>query len=396
MARDWEKYEAEIRAEMERKVADAVERAKRKAERAGRRAEWHAERAQKGAEWYAEQAKKQAERQGERASERLDRAARRGSSFWNSPSFAGFRIHGLGCDGKGNHESEIIFGLAILGFGAALLLSNLGVVEFSDLTRFWPILIIVMGLLRIGRARFVSAYAFGIFLTAAGVIFLLNSLEVIHASWNLFWPGVLILVGLQHLLKNFDPPKTAPQPSAASGAQAPPPTAGERPGPETPTSGPRASNSAGMPFDGGSSSSAAPQPTQPPAPEPGPGSASGSCSGTLEPDVHLHEYCIFTGGKRRIRTNNFRGGELVAVFGGIDIDLRDSQIGGNDAVIDITAAFGGCTIRVPESWYVEMRGVAAFGGYTDKTIPPRITAGQRIQKLIVTGSAAFGGVVIEN
>jgi hypothetical protein len=48
------------------------------------------------------------------------------------------------------------------------------------------------------------------------------------------------------------------------------------------------------------------------------------------------------------------------------------------------------------NWYVEMRGVAAFGGYSNKTIPPRLSPGQRIQKLVVTGSAAFGGVVIEN
>ena len=103
--------------------------------------------------------------------------------------------------------------------------------------------------------------------------------------------------------------------------------------------------------------------------------------------MHLHEYCIFTGGKRRIVTNNFRGGEIVAVFGGVEVDLRAAQLGGDEAVVDITAAFGGCNIKVPTNWYVEMRGVAAFGGYSNKTIPPRVSPGQRIQKLVVTGSS---------
>ena len=95
-------------------------------------------------------------------------------------------------------------------------------------------------------------------------------------------------------------------------------------------------------------------------------------------------------------SDNFRGGELVAACGGIDVDLRNCIMGGDQATIDVTAAFGGCTIRVPSNWYVEMRCVAAFGGSSNKTIPPRGGPGQVIPKLTITGSAAFGGVVVEN
>ena len=288
-------------------------------------------------------------------------------------------------------------GLAILGFGAALLLANLDIFTFRSVFDFWPILLIGAGILRLARARFASAYGFGAFLVIAGVIFLLGNLHVVRVSWNLFWPAILILVGMQHLLRNFDPPKADPKPGAPAPAAGmpgtPPPPGGDYSngparGPETPTSGPRSSDNPGRRFEG-----AAPPP---PPPSQAPPPPSGGAPYTVEPDVHLHEYCIFTGGKRRIQTNNFRGGEIVAVFGGVDVDLRGSQLGGDEAVIDITAAFGGCTIRVPSNWYVEMRGVAAFGGYNNKTIPPRLSPGQRLQKLIVTGSAAFGGVVIEN
>ena len=390
MARDWNDLEAKIREQIEHKIADATARAERKAERMRARAERTADRARASAESYADRIRERAEQNSQRTKEHFERAARRGWDPFRNTMWM------RGCEGgNGSHDSEILVGLAILGIGAALLLANLGVFEFGDIGRFWPMILIATGVMRLTRARFPSARGFAIFLIIGGMIMLLGNFHVVRVSWNLFWPAILIVVGLQHLLSNFDPPK-ADRPHAAA---EPPPAAGgmagaaPRPapppsyGPETPTSGPRPSNpTSGPRFEG---SAPPPPPPPPPPPQSGP-------SATIEPDVHLHEYCIFTGGKRRITTNNFRGGEVVAVFGGVDVDLRGSQLGGDEAVIDITAAFGGCTIRVPMNWYVEMRGVAAFGGYSNKTIPPRLSPGQRFQKLIVTGSAAFGGVVIEN
>ena len=388
MARDWNDYEAKIREEIERKVADATQRAQRKADRMRARAERTAERARERAEWYGEKLKEKAEREAERAKEGYHRAA---GGAWANRVHLPFGLGRSGCS-SGNHDSEVLVGIAILAFGVALLLSNLGVIEeWRDFTRFWPILLIVAGALRLGRARFASARGFAFFLIAGGVIMLLGNLHVVRVSWNLFWPAILILVGLQHLLSNFDPPKAASQAQQGAAAAQPPPSPAN--GPETPTSGPRASDeTAGPRFAG----AGMPQPEPPSSSFSSPPPPASGAAPSLEPDVHLHEYCIFTGGKRRITTNNFRGGEVVAVFGGVDVDLRGSQLGGDEAVIDITAAFGGCTIRVPMNWYVEMRGVAAFGGYSNKTIAPRLSPGQRLQKLIVTGSAAFGGVVIEN
>ena len=368
MARDWNEYEAKIRQEIERKVARATERANRNADRMRARANRTAERARERADWYAEKVREKAERDAERAREGHP-PERRWAFVWD-----GFD----GCDGKGNRDTEVLVGIGILGFGAALLLSNLGILEKRDIFQFWPLLLVAAGIMRLKRAEFASAKGFAIFLLAMGGILLLGNFGVVKVSWNLFWPAILIVIGLQHLLSNFDPPKAADAKAggaAPAAATVPPPA---QPSPETPTSGPRPVDEPG-----------APPPYNASAPPPPTGNAYG-------PDVHLHEYCIFTGGKRRISTGNFRGGEIVACFGGVEVDLRGSQIAGDEAVVDVTAAFGGCNIKVPTNWYVEMRGVAAFGGYSNKTIPPRLGPGQRIQKLIVTGSAAFGGVVIEN
>ena len=381
MARDWNQYEAKIREEIERKVARATERANRHADRMRARAGRTADRARERADWYAEKVREKAEHQAERATEHV----KAGHTSWQQwqVKWDGF---GGGCQ-KSNRDTEVLVGIAILGFGAALLLSNLGVLSMRDITRFWPMLLVAAGIMRLGRAQFPSAKGFAIFVIVLGGILLAGNFGAVRVSWNLFWPAILIVIGLQHLLSNFDPPKAQPSPAEPSAAprsgmagSAPPPP---QHGPETPTSGPRPVDEPGAPP---LYSSAPPPPPPPPT----------GASATYEPDVHLHEYCIFTGGKRRISTTNFRGGEVVAVFGGVEVDLRGSQLGGDEAVIDVTAAFGGCNIKVPSNWYVEMRGVAAFGGYSNKTIPPRLSPGQRVQKLVVTGSAAFGGVVIEN
>lgn len=404
MARDWDKYEAELREEIERKVARAMDRAKRHSERAERKAELLRERAER----HAERVRERGERAAERARERLqtfgDAASQTGDKTW----LVG--VHGVP---KPTREQEIAIGVIVLVVGAALLLANLGFFGVRDVAAFWPAILIAWGAMRVSRSRCASGKAFGIFMLITGTILLLGNLHIVHVSWNLFWPAILILVGVQHLAKNFDPPQSAtPNPPAAeapSAGTAYEPAAAARGAqdPETPTSGPRPYNS------GSYASSPRPEPKQTgwtsasgwssaphpytaqgagpenvPPPQPPPPS--------YGPDVYLHEYCIFTGGKRVIQAGNFRGGELVAVFGGLDIDLRRSHIIADEATLDITAAFGGCEIHVPESWYVEMRGIAAFGGYTDKTIPPRGGPGQRIPKLVVTGTAAFGGVVIKN
>jgi hypothetical protein len=50
---------------------------------------------------------------------------------------------------------------------------------------------------------------------------------------------------------------------------------------------------------------------------------------------------------------------------------------------------------VPETWEVVIRGTGVFGGYEDKTFPPR-SADVKPPRLIVSGGAVFGGVTVRN
>jgi hypothetical protein len=95
------------------------------------------------------------------------------------------------------------------------------------------------------------------------------------------------------------------------------------------------------------------------------------------------------------RGNNsqaFRGGDLTAVLGGCEIDLRQAAIDG-EAVLDVFAMWGGIDIRVPDGWSVSGRVVPILGGFEDKTRPP---AGATAHRLIVRGFAIMGGIEIKN
>ncbi len=120
----------------------------------------------------------------------------------------------------------------------------------------------------------------------------------------------------------------------------------------------------------------------------------------------LNEVNIFWGGKRRIVTRNFMGGDVVAIFGGYEIDLTESDMQGEQVSIEVVSIFGGGEIRVPGNWEVVMDTVGIFGGCGDRTRhpdppPPGVTnpdgsAIPRPKRLIIRGVAIFGGMTVRN
>lgn len=114
-------------------------------------------------------------------------------------------------------------------------------------------------------------------------------------------------------------------------------------------------------------------------------------------DAQLDSVNIFGGGQYRIGTKNFRGGRVLAIFGGFELDLRQADIEGVEAVVEVNAFFGGGEIRVPDTWHVVVSGMGIFGGYGDESRAPVANpAGPVVKTLILKGVAMFGGVSIKN
>jgi predicted membrane protein len=107
---------------------------------------------------------------------------------------------------------------------------------------------------------------------------------------------------------------------------------------------------------------------------------------------HLNVVAVWGGGEYRIRSQDFRGGDLVAFMGGFDIDLREANIAGDQAVINVTALMGGGVLRIPENWAVSMQVGAFMGGHTLKTHENA----QITKTLVIKGLAIMGGIEVRN
>lgn len=98
---------------------------------------------------------------------------------------------------------------------------------------------------------------------------------------------------------------------------------------------------------------------------------------------------IFYGDGSRV-TGKYDGGSLTALFGGIELDLRDADIK-DGTVIDTFVLCGGVSIQVPDTVIVknEVRGV--LGDSDDKTAPVATAK----KTLHVRGDCILGGFEIK-
>ena len=85
----------------------------------------------------------------------------------------------------------------------------------------------------------------------------------------------------------------------------------------------------------------------------------------------------------------FRGGSVLLWFGGGDLDLRGVRLDPGGAHLTIRTIFGGGRLLVPESWDVDLRVRALFGGVGDAR--PAFERAPDAPHLLVDGLAIFGG-----
>lgn len=100
---------------------------------------------------------------------------------------------------------------------------------------------------------------------------------------------------------------------------------------------------------------------------------------------------IMSGNQGKNASQDFRGGEITAVMGGVELDLRGASIQ-SEAVLTVWATWGGIVIKIPSDWTVVNQAVAVMGGIDDKSVP----AMNAEKRLVITGYAIMGGVEIKN
>ncbi|HUI54439.1 MAG TPA: DUF5668 domain-containing protein [Bryobacteraceae bacterium] len=241
--------------------------------------------------------------------------------------------------GVGVHAS--IPGLILVGIGVLFLLGNLHIVRAIDWFEYWPVILIAVGLVQLVDSCSSLGRVWGGILLGVGGLFLADNLGYLPFSVGDLWPLILIAVGLMLLFER---------------------TWGVR------TWGGRWFRdwNSWHTFGG---------------------------SKAYTGDV-LHEVSIFGGSRRTVAAQDFKGGRISSIFGGVVLDLTPAHIAGDSAVLDVAAVYGGVSIRIPTTWNAEVRGAGIFGGFSDRTDHPR--PGPEVKRLIVRGAGIFGGVTIKN
>ncbi len=105
---------------------------------------------------------------------------------------------------------------------------------------------------------------------------------------------------------------------------------------------------------------------------------------------------IFGGSNKIIRSKNFKGGRLTAIFGGADYNFTNAELSGNQAVIDVITIFGGTKMVIPADWDVVIDVVAIFGGFSDKRNTYSNIHINTNKRLVIKGLTIFGGGEIKN
>src|SRR5580698_40737 len=96
----------------------------------------------------------------------------------------------------------MVGGVILAGIGVLLLLQNLNIPGFEDLERYWPVILIVVGVAQAARSVGMGGKVWGGAIFRVGTVFRLNNFGIIRGDvWRFLWPGVLIMVGLAMLAR---------------------------------------------------------------------------------------------------------------------------------------------------------------------------------------------------
>ncbi len=223
-------------------------------------------------------------------------------------------------------SGQLILGLLAIAMGIIFLLDNLGIADAWRIMRFWPVLFILFGAMKILQSRTLPGYFVGGIFVFIGLVMISNRLGFIHMYWRDWWPLFLILIGISAIVKAVYRKKGAPEDLASEG-----------------------------------SSQAA------------------------------NIMAILGGYRYRTDSQNFRGGEITAIMGGCEVDLRRASITG-DAVVNVFAFWGGAEIKVPTDWNVVVECLPILGGVDDGTLGAPGSG----KRLIIRGTAIMGGVGVKN
>jgi predicted membrane protein len=113
-------------------------------------------------------------------------------------------------------------------------------------------------------------------------------------------------------------------------------------------------------------------------------------------DDYIDAVAIFGGTERVVASQNFRGGNATAIFGGAKLNFGRAKLSAGENILDVFTLFGGTELHVPDDWNVIIKCVPIFGGCEDSRRKMNEEETAKNKTLIIKGLVLFGGIHIKS
>lgn len=228
---------------------------------------------------------------------------------------------------------RFFLGILLIAVGLGFLLEQFEIISFSEaFSTYWPSILVLIGLSGLLDKK--SSKFGNLLLIILGGLIQVDRLDLVDINvYRLFWPIILILAGLQIIVSRSS-----------------------------------------IAVNTGSNN------------------RKKSFSKNISTEDVVNEFVLMSGIETNNQSQQFKGGKVTAIMGGIDIDFRGARLHNNEALLEVNAIMGGVNIIVPETWRVEVKGTPILGGWGNKrkqNIDPKAPV------LIVNCFVMFGGMDIK-
>lgn len=234
---------------------------------------------------------------------------------------------------KKSGRAHLLLGIVLMFLGLFLIADLADIIPWRmrDFIFTWQALLIFLGLIFLSNKENKGT---GVILIAVGAFFLLpRFFELPHYWRSLFWPSMLILLGLVVIF------------------------------------GGKRHHGSKKAFCGSNTRSSS--------------------------EDYLDDIAVFGGGDRTVNSQQFKGGKITHIFGGSKYDFSKAKLAPGSNNLELVMAFGGTKLIVPEEWEIKIEVTSVFGGFSDKRVRS-IVEKDREKTLVISGINVFGGGEIVN
>ena len=248
-------------------------------------------------------------------------------------------------------SARVIFGFILITLGTLWTLDSFGFLDASAVLRWWPIVLVFLGLQRLTGIGHRRNPVWGVILTVGGLLMLSDNVGWLHFTSGAFWALALVAAGIMML-----------RPSAFGRMVY------IRQG--------RRRRWRRADFDDKDVHIGV-----------------GEVRAADDPSARIQVFSMWSHVIRRVVSQQFQHAEVSTVMGGVRLDLRSAKPQPGGAVVDLSVVWGGVEIFVPPTWVVVNEASVMLGGINEQT---RHMASSSPDILILRGAVVMGGVEIKN